>query len=628
MRIALLSLMLLSVVSGNLYAQASKSATNSATPPPNLAATTENTANPVAATERLRKWLDQRYEEELQFSPITLSYLGRKEHYDQIDDMSEAAEARQLAWKENSVAQMKQLFEYDTLTDEGKASYDLWLFQYQQDKAEQAFKRNAYIFEQMDGAQSTLPNFVLNFHKVDDISDMEAYITRIGGISRAIDQLLERAKLNAAEGVRPPRFAYKGAIEQAQNLITGTPFTQGEDVPLWSGAQSQIAALLKAQKITNAQAKALTKSTQKTLQKQFLPAYQRLIAWLQTDMKKASVKAQGASSLPSGKAYYDVQLAKYTTLPLTADAVHKLGQSEVARIKREMEALKDRVQFDGSLAEFFEFIRNDKQFYYPNADSGRQAYLDDTRGFLAEIDRKLPQYFGLLPKGKLEVKRVEAFRERDGESQHYYPGTPDGSRPGIYYAHLSDMNAYSSTDMETTAYHEGNPGHHMQIAIAQELTDLPLFRTQASFSVYSEGWALYAEQLSAEMGQFKDPYKEFGRLTAEIWRAIRLVVDTGLHTKNWSEEQAVQYFLENSAVPEGAVRSEVQRYLIWPGQATSYKIGMLKILELRTKAKQQLGEQFDIRSFHDTILGAGAMPLPLLEKRVDNWIADTQLSQQ
>jgi uncharacterized protein (DUF885 family) len=304
--------------------------------------------------------------------------------------------------------------------------------------------------------------------------------------------------------------------------------------------------------------------------------------------------------------------------------VHELGLREVARIKGEMEAIKTAVGFEGDLSEFFDFIRTDERFYYPNTDEGREAYLSDTRAFLAEIEQKLPDWFGRLPKTGLEVKRVEAFREVDGGAQHYQPGTPDGSRKGVYYVHMSDMSAYSKTDMETVAYHEASPGHHMQVSIAQELEGVPEFRTQARFSVYSEGWALYSEKLAGEMGQFQDPYMDFGRLTAEMWRAIRLVVDTGLHARGWSQEQAVQYFFDNSAIPEGAVRSEVRRYLTFPGQATSYKVGMLKIEELRARAEAALGEAFDIRGFHDEVLGGGALPMPLLEERIDHWIAVQQ----
>lgn len=574
----------------------------------------------AAESARLTEWLDERYEEQLQFSPLMLSFLGRKDLNDQIDDMSEAAEARQLAWQADSVEALKTAFDRASLDAESKTSYDLWIYQYQQAKAAEPYRRHGYIFEQMGGSQSRLPNFLLNFHKVDNAADMEAYIARIGGISRAIGQLLERARVAAGEGIRPPRFAYEGASEQSTRLITGAPFSEGEDSPLWASAKGHIAALLEAGEIDQAQADQLTADAREALETQFLPAYEALIAWLKDDVENTSAEPQGAGSLPDGEAYYDQRLANTTTTDLSAQEIHDIGLAEVARIRGEMEAIKEQVGFEGSLQDFFAFIREDEQFYYPNTDEGRQAYLDDSTAFLDNIGEKLPEYFGLLPKADLVVKRVESFREEPGGAQHYFPGTPDGSRPGIYYAHLSDMNAYSKVDMETVAYHEGNPGHHMQISIAQELEGLPQFRTQARFTVYSEGWGLYAEKLAGEMGAYENPYNRFGNLTAEIWRAIRLVVDTGLHAKGWSEEQAVQYFLDNSAIPETAVRSEVRRYLTWPGQATAYKIGMLKILELRADAEEQLGEDFDIRGFHDTVLGGGALPVPVLEKRVADWV--------
>jgi uncharacterized protein (DUF885 family) len=256
-----------------------------------------------------------------------------------------------------------------------------------------------------------------------------------------------------------------------------------------------------------------------------------------------------------------------------------------------------------------------------NTDEGRQAYIGAATAHLDFIKAKLPDYFGLLPKADLVVKRVEAFREQPGAAQHYFPGTPDGSRPGIYYAHLSDMGAMPIPQLEVIAYHEGNPGHHMQISIAQELTSVPKFRTQAGFTAYSEGWGLYSELLAKEMGAYEDPYSDFGRLTTEIWRAIRLVLDTGLHSKGWTEEQAVEYFITNSPASEGQIRSEVQRYIVLPGQATAYKVGMLKILEVRERAKTELGDKFDIKGFHDTVLGGGALPLEVLETRVDEWVA-------
>ena len=341
-------------------------------------------------------------------------------------------------------------------------------------------------------------------------------------------------------------------------------------------------------------------------------------------MVNADEIATGVWKLPDGRDYYAVQLATSTTTDLSADEVHQLGLDEVARIRAEMETIKAQVGFDGTLEEFFLFMRNDPQFYFPNTDEGREAYIEAASEHLGFINEQLPSFFGLLPKADLVVKRVEAFREQDGAAQHYYPGTPDGSRPGVYYAHLSDMGSMPIPQLEVIAYHEGNPGHHMQISIAQELESVPEFRTQSFFGAYIEGWALYSEILSKEMGAYEDPYSDFGRLTTEIWRAIRLVLDTGLHHKEWNEEEAVAYFMANSPAAEGQIRSEVKRYIVWPGQATSYKIGMLKIQELRARAEEALGDDFDIRGFHDTVLGGGALPLSVLERRVDDWIAANQ----
>jgi uncharacterized protein (DUF885 family) len=269
-------------------------------------------------------------------------------------------------------------------------------------------------------------------------------------------------------------------------------------------------------------------------------------------------------------------------------------------------------------------MRESDQFYFPNTDEGREGYLQLARDYLAAIDEKLPEYFGILPRAGLEVRRVEAFREQDGAAQHYASGTPDGSRPGVYYAHLSDMRAMPRYQVENISYHEGSPGHHMQISIAQELTAIPRFRTLTTNSAFVEGWALYTEALGKEMGLYQDPYSDFGRLAGEIWRAIRLVVDTGLHAKRWTEEEAVDYFIANSPQPAAAVRSEVRRYITNPGQATAYKIGMMKIQELRAAAEAELGDAFDIRGFHDTVLGGGSVTLPVLEGRVQRWVEALQ----
>lgn len=602
--------------------------TTETTPSKPTAANVESSAaqkSILSESERLNEWFAAKYEEQLQTSPIMLTFLGRKEKYDQINDMTEAFEKEQLAWQAQTVADLKANFDYDKLTAEAKISYDIWLYQYEQAKAGQQFNKNGYIFTQFNGIQAFAAQFLINFHRVDELSDMQAYIKRIAGISTAIDQLLVRAKENAAEGTRPPRFAYEGVIEQAGNLITGIPFSNAEgatDSPLWMDVQRKIKALVDAEKITAEQAETLKNDAKTQLLESFKPSYQALIAWFESDIENTASNATGVSTQKNGQAFYDHMIGVSTTTKLSSAEIHDIGVKEVARITKEMIAIKERVGFEGDLQAFFNFIKTDEQFFYPNTDEGRQGYITDTEAYLAVINEQLPDYFGILPKADLVVKRVEAFREQDGAAQHYNPGTPDGSRPGVYYAHLSDMASMPKNEMEGVAYHEGNPGHHMQISIAQELTSIPQFRTQANFTAYSEGWGLYAELLAKEMGAYKNDFSDFGRLVNEMWRAVRLVVDTGLHAKGWTEQQAIAYFKEKTPIAEEAIISEVRRYLVLPGQATAYKIGMLKIIELRENAKKALGERFDIRGFHDTVLGGGAMPLAILERRVNDWVAN------
>ena len=597
---------------------------NAATPvesAPQEAAAAPSAEAIAEETERLSQWFAERWEEELDFSPLFKTYLGRKDDNDKIDDFSEAAEDVQLDWRRASATELKNNFDYDLLTPEAKISYDIWLYQLEEEEAALPFRRRGYVFHQMQGPHSFLPNFLINFHGVNNADDMRAYITRIGGVSRAMGQALERAQLAAGEGVHAPRFAYEGVKNQAQALITGAPFDGEGDAPIWSDANRKIAGLVEAGEIDEAAADEMRAAARDALLNEFKPAYDALIAWIDQDIANSPEVATGVGSLPDGEAYYDERLAASTTTSMTADEVHELGLAEVERIRGEMETIKNQVGFDGTLEDFFTFMREDDQFYYPNTDEGREAYLQAARDHLDFIKGKLSDYFGLLPKADLVVKRVEAFRERDGGAQHYFPGTPDGSRPGIFYAHLSDMKAMPIPQLEVIAYHEGNPGHHMQNSIAQEVKGLPEFRNQANFTAYGEGWALYSELLAKEMGAYADPYSDFGRLTTEIWRAIRLVVDTGLHSKGWTEQEAIDYFTANSPAAAGQIKSEVQRYIVMPGQATSYKVGMLKIQELRSKAEAELGDEFDIRGFHDVILGGGALPLAVLERRVDAWIA-------
>ena len=578
-------------------------------------------------TARINAWFEAKFKERLAFSPIRQTFLGQKSG--ELDDMSIAAQDKQLAWQRAATAEMRKSFEYARLSPEAQTSYDVWVYQLEQAEAAVRFRTNGYVFDQMSAIHAFFPQLLVAFHRVDDASDMEAYINRIRESGRALRQLIEISKKNATTGVRPPRFAYDYVIDESTKIISGAPFTDtGTDSAVWADAKAKIGALQKKGVLTEARAKAMLAEAQAALTGPFRSGYDALIAWQREDRTMTPERAAGVHALPNGSAFYAERLASQTTTTLTPDQIHEIGLAEVSRLRAEMETIKNEVGFKGDLPAFFAELRDNKdnpRYYYPNTDEGRQAYIKDATAAIDKIKAVLPKYFGILPKADLVVRRVEPFREQAGAAQHYFPSTPDGSRPGVYYAHLLDMKAMPKHELEVIAYHEGLPGHHMQIAIAQELTSVPTFRRQAGFTAYSEGWGLYAEWLAREMpGTYQDPYSRFGRLGSEIWRAIRLVVDTGMHAKGWSEERAVQYFLANSATTEAQARSEIRRYLVMPGQATSYKIGMLKIQELRRKAEGALGPRFDIRGFHDVVLGGGALPLQVLEKRVDRWIADRQ----
>ncbi len=575
-------------------------------------------------TDRINAWFEEKNEERLQFSPIELTTLGRKELYDQIDQMSMESAAEQLEWQAATVEEMRSEFDYEALDFEAKTSYDLWVYLYEQNRDNYAFFHHEYIFEQMGGMHDSLPVILMNYHSVANVSDMEAYISRIEGSGRAIRQQLDWAQYNAERSVRPPRFAYDFVIDASRNLITGQPFDDGDtDAALWADAQAKIAGLVESGEIDEATADDLRARAETALQDHFQTAYEDLIAWLEQDQQRAPGDPVGVHALPDGANFYNQMLRSYTTTGLTAEEIHQIGLDEVDRLMAEMVAIKDTVEFEGDMQEFFQFVSTDEQFFYPNTDEGRQRFLDESTEFIDNMKELVPDYFGLQPKADLVVKRVEAFREQDGAAAHYFQSSPDGSVPGTYYIHLSDMGANPVTELEAVAYHEGLPGHHMQIAIALELESVPAFRSQSFFGAYVEGWALYTELLAKEMGAYQDPYSDFGRLVSEMWRAVRLVVDTGMHAMGWSEQQAIDFFRANVSTPLPSIVSEVRRYLVLPGQATSYKIGMLKILELRERARHQLGDAFDIRDFHDVVLGGGALPLDILDRRVDNYIAMT-----
>jgi len=582
----------------------------------------------ITETVRLNDWFDEQYVEQLDFSPQTKTRLGDKSDYDSLNDYSSAGSDEQLAWRRLSVAAMRSNFDYALLNEDGKLSYDMWIYSLDRAEAAVPFRQHGYIFGR-GGPHASLPNFLINYHRVDDASDMEAYLSRLGELDRVFGELLDRARSASRAGIRQPAFAYDFAMTEIDRVTSGVPFNTNDgspNSPIWSDIQDKIEALVETDLISRDQAQEYIAQAQEILAGEVMSSYQEILAWLEQDKAFASETSRGVWALPDGENYYNYRLAQMTTLAFTADEIHEIGLAEVGRLHLAMEKIKNAVAFEGSLQDFFIFMREDDRFYFPNSDEGRQDYLDLNNEYLDTITLKLPEFFGRLPKAQLEVRRVESFREQAGAAQHYASGTPDGSRPGVFYSHMSDMSTLPIFQLEDVAYHEGNPGHHMQISIQQELAGIPRFRTQYRTTAYTEGWGLYAEWLAKEMGAFEDPYSDFGRLSGELWRAIRLVVDTGIHAQHWGEERAVQYFIDNSAQALGAIRSEIQRYITAPGQATAYKIGMMKFQELRGNAESALENNFDIRAFHDAVLGAGALPMPMLESRVSSWVEEVQLS--
>jgi uncharacterized protein (DUF885 family) len=581
----------------------------------------------AAESERLNAWFEQKFDESVARDPMRQTFLGIKDRYGEWSDASEAFALAELNYRRADVAEMKATFDFDKLDEQTKLSWRLMEYQLERAEAAWPFRDHGYVFDQMNGVQSEIPAFLINQHKVTSASDAEAYISRLKGVPEFLGQNVENARAAAAKGIQPPAFVYDYVLSDARGVITGFPFSGAsdgsEDSPLMEDFRGKVTALADNSTITEEEAADLIARAAEALTTSVGPAYEAAITEL-TAQQATATTDDGIWKLPDGGDYYNQRLAQMTTTDLTAEEIHQLGLDEVARIHGEMEAIMKQVGFEGSLQDFFAFMRTDPRFYKPNTPEGKAEYLAEAEAAIAQMKGDLPKLFNTFPKADMIVKAVEPFREKSAGKAFYSRPAPDGSRPGIYYANLYDMADMPTYQLEALAFHEGIPGHHMQIAIAQELEGIPSFRKYGGYTAYSEGWGLYTELVPKEMGYYADPYSDFGRLAMEIWRAARLVVDTGIHDKHWTREQAIQYLMDNTPNPQGDCEKAIERYIVMPGQATAYKIGMLKIVELRERARTQLGDAFDIREFHDIVLKDGAVPLAVLEETVDAWLASKQ----
>lgn len=479
-------------------------------------------------------------------------------------------------------------------------------------KAYLPFLTTGYSFHQFRSWQSELPAFIVASHSIANEAEAEAYIERIAGLGRVAEEKTEQARARATAGIIPPRWVFPLVLAEVDGLIaSGTgPTLIGN--PLIDDLRTKVGKL----NVPDAQKGELADRAIAAWVQSAAPALARFRAEVARQQALARDE-DGVWKLPNGRAYYDMLLGFHTTTNLNADQVHAIGLKETARLHREMREIMRKVGHKGSLQQFFEYTRTDPRFVHHS----REAYLADARGKIDAMERALPLWFGALPKDRLQVSPVEAFREKNATIAFYNPPAPDGSRPGTYYINLYDLNALSKNEVEALAYHEGIPGHHLQRSIQFALGDLPAFRRFGGVTAYSEGWGLYAEHLGKDMGFYTDPYSDFGRLAMDILRSGRLVVDTGIHAKKWSRSRAIDWFMANTPLTRGDIVNQVERYVVNPGQATAYTIGKLKILELRERARTKLGKRFDIRAFHDVVLTSGPVPLDLLEERVNAWIA-------
>jgi len=588
------------------------------TVPSSTSAQVLTAARATAEDTRLTTFLDAEFTEDLKLRPQLATRLGIKVGQDRLDDISEAGQLRRLQARRASVARMKAQFDRAKLSPAGQTNYDIWETELQRAELQYKYRRfQPPFYSFLYSAHSSLPDFMINTHGVADVSDMRAYNVRLKAIPAVLDEAIALTRQSDQTGVHAPKFQVERVISGSGTLVTGAPFDGGEDSPLWADAKAKVGKLQASRKVTPAEAEALLADARGSILA-LKPAYQRVMAWARSELPTAPGGRVGAVSLPGGAEWYATALRINTTLDLTADQIHAIGRREVARVEREQDALARRAGFKDRNAVYADRARRFPPQDY--TDALQQEYLTRANAAIARNRELLPKRFNSFPQYRVEVIREPSFSEVAGGAAHAAAPSPDGTRPGRVYVHL-----IGKTEDPAAVYdlmcHEGVPGHVMAGDIQARQTGTPKFRRAGGYVAFNEGWALYAELLCKEMGAYPDVAADFMRLDAELFRSARLVVDTGIHAQGWSEDKAVDYMIKTGRQSPESAGSEVRRYITLPGQATGYKIGMLKIMELRGKAQTALGAKFDIKRFDDLIIAEGSQPLPVLERRVSDWIA-------
>ncbi len=573
---------------------------------------TEQTSNTAEQGQRLAALFQDYQKESYSFNPISATFQGVSEFNDQfLPALTEENRSKQLAFEIKYLDRLNQI-NLDQLSEQDQLSYQVFKGEREQNIETHQYPFHLTPINQMTGMH--------NFYAVlgsgqsaqpfKTEQDYRNFIKRSEGFSRWMQSVVDNMKQGQQQGIVLPLPIVKKLIPQLEAHIVD----KLEDSVFYAPLKTLPKDLTAEQKAQ------LSSDYRQMIERIIIPAYRSARDYIKNDYKTHARESVGLSELPGGKDWYEFLIKVHTTLPLTAETIHRYGLSEVERILSEMEKVKQQVDFKGDLAEFFEFLRNDDQFYFDNPEDLIKAY-ENTK---TKIDATLPKLFDVFPKADYVVKAVPDFQAASAAGASYQSPSPDGSRPGIFYINTYNLKSQPKFLMETLSIHEAAPGHHFQIAIQQEVEGLPDFRKYGGYTVFNEGWALYAESLGKELGLFTDPYMWYGRLVDEQLRAMRLVVDTGLHAFGWTREQAIQYMLDNSSMARSDVEAEVERYIVIPAQALAYKTGQRKIRELRELGEKMLGEQFDVRKFHTQVLIDGSLPMPILEQKITEWFSSQQ----
>jgi len=559
-------------------------------------------------------WIDSVWKAKVDRYPALQTEYLFHENDDKWDNISDSMQLAEMNILTENISVLTDRFDVNNLSGQALKSFNIYVYNIETELAGADYQFHNYPVSQMDGWHTKIPSTLINQHKIKNENDAMNYISRVQKVPELISQLIDNLENRKERGVVAPKLILDYVIESSDNLISNESNIKTH--PIYSDFNQKVENL----SISKDEKDKLKNDLKTSLLTQFNDAYSNLAEYL-NELKESSNQNIGAYSLPNGKDYYQYQLKMNNTIDITPDDVYNYGEQEVERIHNEMNKIKNEVGFSGDLNSFFTFMREDSQFYLPNTNVGKQTYLDSAKAIIDTMKTELDKLFEVQPKTDLVVKKVEEYREKSAGKAFYEPPSIDGKRPGIYYANLYDMTGMPVYQMEALAYHEGIPGHHMQIAISQELENIPKFRVVGNLYVsYVEGWGLYSELLPKEIGYYKDPYSDFGRLAMELWRACRLVVDVGIHDKGWDRQKAIDFYNNNTPASMGESVSMVDRHIVMPGQATGYKIGMRHILELREKAISKLKDKFDIKRFHQLILNDGPIPLFMLTDKIDNWI--------